>query len=528
MKLKYYLTLITLLAVFSLPAQRGKKLEHLFTLTIDTANVTIQDTREQEYPYTRKTPYGGDTIIKKLFYAGDDANAHNYDYYDMHKYKQIFFDKKKNIYTLFPNYEGLVPKKAHFTFSSKLSTGWVSRLPERQNQYGQNTSPDDIFSWGKPVKTSYDPYEIFQPSLGAVNSLDYRTPVFSKKGMLALQYTNTTNRGIIPEARSMTNDFKLNLIDLPFPWFFNKMGIKANYLETRNNLTGNGSNYARLFYDIATTPPDFDNSNGGYTNGKAFTNTDGSEHRYAGTVDNPYRYISNSLDKETLREASAAFSLENNSWYWGTSYNYHRQHIRSGIMPYEPDMVENTNQREETLKTLHSALQYKYSSWYSPSNKKYNSLYYTLMATCNFNVINYDTEYTHAGNLSLNRITNDLGISLNGNYKSNFLGKLWLNANNSNTLNKAKVYFNEGLNVAVRAEEWIPSSGYGYLRAYLSTLKLHYSLSYTQNEAPLYYAQPHYSSTLIKAGDFRNYLQELSRTIPVTSIFRSEYGKNTP
>jgi hypothetical protein len=533
---KYYLILICLLASINSMAQREKKIEHL--LTIDTANVTLRDARAQKHLYTEKNQESGDTIVRKRFYA--DGIAERDDYYyryyygNPQKYSRISFDDKTKKYILYPAYEGLVPTKAHFVFNSKLSTGWVNRLPKRQNEYGQSVSPDDIFSWGEPVNASYDPYDIFRSPFGAFNSLDYSVPLCKKTALFVLRYANTTNKGIVPEASSGTNNFRLNFVNLPFPWFFNEAGIKANYLETRNNLTENGSNYARLFYNIAATPPDFDNSRGGYNGGKAYTNTDGSEHRYANSVDNPYRYIDNSLDEEKLRKASASFSLEkkskgNDSWYWGGGYDYSRKNIRSGIMPYEPTMIENANGREETFKALNSALQYNYSSvhWFDKWNKRLN---YTLSATYNLNAINYNADYTHTDSLSLNRITNDLGVSLNGNFDENFLYKFWLNANHSNTLNKEKVYFNNGLNVAVRVEQLFRRyDWWDYpLSDFISNMKLRYSLSQTQSEAPLYYSQPHYGSTRVDAGDFRNYQEQYplyqASSLNTEKTLRNEVG----
>ena len=537
MQLKYYLTLICLLTSIYSMAQREKKMEHL--LIVDTANVTLRDARVEKYPYIEKIPqYDVDTVVKKRFYAGGSTEERDhYGYWNNSnpaEYAHISFNEKTNMYTLFPAFEGLVPNKAHFEFNSKLSTGWVNRLPERQSKYGQSVSPNDIFSWGEPVSTSYDPYNIFRPSFGAVNSLDYIAPLFKKRAFLVLNYANTANAGIVPKASSVTNDFKLNLVDIPFRWFFNKAQIKANYLETGNNLTENGNNYAHLFYNIATTPPDFDNSRGGYSGGKAFTNTNGSEHRYANSVDNPYRYIDNSLDEETLRKASAAFSLSNESWDWGINYDYNRQNIRSGIMPYEPNMTENANGREETFKTLNSMLQYKKSFFtkgvYDEFDMWKKLLHSTLLVTYDFNAINYNADYTHADTLALHRITNDLGILLqngdSGYYNAIFAYKFWLNANNSNTLNKEKVYCNEGLNIAVRFDKF---RFWNYdIKRYIPKLKLSYSLSQTQNEAPLYYSQPYYASTLFKAEDFRNYQEQypLYRTsgINTEKTLRNEVG----
>ncbi|MCL2133534.1 MAG: hypothetical protein FWH39_04225, partial [Bacteroidales bacterium] len=486
-------------------AQREKKIRQL--LTIDTVNVTIRDAQAQQYPYTEERP-DSDAIVKKRFFA--DGSVVERDYYGYYnkppQYSRIVFDEKTKRYILYPAYEGFKPSKTHFTFNSQLSLGWVNRLPKRQNEYGQSLPPDDIFSWGESINTSYDPYTIFRPSFGTLNSLVYSSPLF-KKAFLDLGYTNVLNKGVVPESSSITNDFKLNISDIYVSWLANaEIGIKANYSETRNKLTENGSNYAHLFYDIACTPPDFDNSRGGYSGGKAYTNADGTEHRYTNAVDNPYRYIANNLDKESHRKASIVFSLANQSWDWVIGYDYNKQNIQSGLMPYALNMIENANGREETTKTLNSKLQYKYTFFDNKPYYELNKLLYsTLYINYNFNTTNYNADYTQAGILSLNRITNDVGISWRNEEAAYdvILYNFWLNVHNSNTLSKAKVFLNEGLNLTFSFDNVFYDWDIYNLR-----LKLRYSFSHTQNEAPLYYKQPYYAGTIFNTEDFRNYREQ--------------------
>jgi len=507
--MKNCLLVICLLISLGLYAQRGKKREYL--IFMDTVNVILCDARVQKYPYIEKNPqYYSDTIVKRRFFADGSSDERSY-YYGSNPfmYNRISFDEKTNSYTLYPAYEGFVPQKAHFTFNSNLTTGWVNRLPKRQNEYRQNLFPNDIFSWSEPINTTYDPYTILRPSFGTYNSLTYYMPLF-KVALLDLRYTNTTNKGIIPIASSITNDFRLGISDIPVSWLGKaKVGLKSIYSETYNKLAENGSNHARLFYNIVTTPPDFDNSRGGYSGGKAYTNVDSSEHRYSISVDNPYRYIDNSLDEETLRRISTIFSLTNESWNWCVGYDYDRQHIRSGIMPYVQNMIDNFNGRKEALKVLHSKLQYKNKFFdkkpYYELNQWQKILYSTLYVNYNFNAVNYNADYTHVDNLSLNRVTNDLGVSWqNERSEHNVHYNFWLNANNSNTLSKPKISLSEGLNVAFRLDKLLEDIFWDFN----PRLKLYYSLSHTQNEAPLYYAQPHYASTLLNVEDFRDYREQ--------------------
>jgi len=514
--MKHDFTKIGLIVIFLLIslnswAQRWKKIEQL--REVDTVNVTVRDARTNKYPYIERIPssYGGDTIVKKRFFADDSPSTPDdflYGYYDrknIYKYNRILFNEKTNRYILYPAYEGFVPKKAHFTFSSKLSAGWVNRLPKRQNEYGQNLLPDNDFSWGVPISTGFDPYSLFQTSFGAINSLEYYTSI--KAVSLDFRYSNATNSGIVPQSSSVTNDFKMEAGNIPLSRQGNTtMKIKANYLETCNKLTENGSNYACLFYDIATTPPDFDNSRGGYSGGKAYTNADGSEHRFTNSVDNPYRYIDNSLDKDVRRKASIGFSLAGKSWDWLVGYEHNTQNIQSGVMPYAQNMMNNANGREETVNTLNSNLQYKWKFFddkpYYQHNPWQRLLSSTLQANYNFNSVAYTADYTDAAHLSLNRISNDLGVSwYNENAQDfGFYYRFWVNVNNSNTLNKPKVFLSDGFSFAFRFDDL--SWWYGLM------LKLRYSLSHTQTEAPLFYTQPYYATTLTNAEDFRDYREQ--------------------
>ncbi len=522
-------------------AQREKKMEHL--LNLDTTQVVISS---KKVPYIEKViaRYGSDTIIRKRFFVEDEAKDSYYDYYGYYsnyypfQYNSISFDKKKNKYILLPAYEGFIPKKAHFAFKSNLSAGWVNRLPERQSEFGQNTVPDEQFSWGAPIDKSYNPYDFFQTSLGATNVLDYYT-LLSKTALLNVHYSNTMNRGIVPEATSMTNDFMVKISNMRLKkWMpYTKLGLQAKYLITQNELTENGNNYSRLFYDIATTPPNFDNTQGNNSGGKAFTNPDGSEHRYTNSVDNPYRYIDNSLDEETHQNASAAFSLKNKSWDWKIGYDYNQQKIQSGIMPYAMGMTENVNGRDEKLGVFNSKLQYKVKfepDFYSWRWDWAESLLRSeLLINYNLNSTTYDAQYTQAGNVSSDRITNDLSLQYSNRSSSRnqfFFYNLWVNANTSNTLNDKKVFFSEGLGVALRIDRH-------FLRDRLDLywdfpyglyIKPRYTLSRVHNESPLYYTQPHYGSTRISTEDFRNYQEQYplfqnSNLIPEATT-RNEVG----
>ncbi|MDR1678286.1 MAG: hypothetical protein LBR81_00715 [Prevotellaceae bacterium] len=507
-----------LLLSLNLWAQREKKLEHL--LNLDTAQVVIQDADKNKIPYQEKFfPNYGDTLVTGSLFMENDGSYSP-------QYNNIRFDEKTNSFILSPAYRGFVRKKAHFEFNSNVSLGWVNRLPERQSDFGQNATPDNPFSWGAPIDKSYNPYNFFQASLGATNSLTYSNYI-GKNAMLNLRYTNSSNRGVVPEASSMSNDFFAEINNIR-PKFLprTRLGLKVNYLFSENNLTENGNNYSRLFYDIATTPPDFKNS-------KSFTNLNGTEQRYTGSVDNPYRYVNNSLDEESRRKASIVFSLKNKKWDWTVGYDYNRQHIHSGIAPYADAMTENITGREETIGIFNSKLQYTHeffpsfkSGWWKKLLRSTLTLNYNLSST------NYDADYTQTDDISEQRITNDLGVRLYNNNNNNgclFFYNFWANTSTSNTLNDKKVFFNEGLilrfqfnhNSFYNAFDW-DNFPYGL------EIRPRYSLSRTHNESPLYYSQPHYASTLTRAEDFRSYQEQFplfqNPNLALESTTRQELG----
>lgn len=190
------------------------------------------------------------------------------------------------------------------TVTSSLEINKVSKLPKRQNQYGQGDggifrTGNTPLSWGPRIDTTnlqtFDNYaNFYQTGMGYNNTISLNGG--NENSIFRISIGNYNTSGIIPNTALNKTTFSVNGETTLAAWL--KMGAVVNYTHSESEMAQNGSNVSGPTLSLFRMPATYDVTKNYYDEGLNKGNN------YVSSYDNPlytvYRNPYNSYTNRVL------------------------------------------------------------------------------------------------------------------------------------------------------------------------------------------------------------------------------------
>lgn len=257
-----------------------------------------------------------------------DKQKNNIRGYSLYKIKYLPPKKAQNRYgdslkrgafelNYQPNYFKILPM-VQYIF--RIGFNEVSLLPERQNSYGQgnlvhlntsygNLEQPDNYSWGPRLEDkAYDPYQLFRPGFNHAHTvlLNHKTDYTETK----LSFNYEDDDGILPGVNKKNYHFTwLENISITDRW---KLKTTFTHIDRQKLHMLRGANMAMVMSPLFLNPPSFDIFSGqtlGDYNSSAHFDTDGNQHAYSATANNPLWLLEHNKDRMAEKKIISKLNL---------------------------------------------------------------------------------------------------------------------------------------------------------------------------------------------------------------------------